>query len=47
MGKVTDELIGLIGKQVDDHGIVVWYDPETVYCEVAEGLSLPKTAVLR
>jgi len=47
MGKVTDELIGLIAKQVDDHGIVVWYDPETVYGEVAEGLSLPETTVLR
>jgi hypothetical protein len=44
---VDDELVALIAKQVDDHGIVVWYDPETVYSEVAEGLSLPQTTVLR
>jgi len=24
---VTDYLVSLIAKQVDDNGIVVWYDP--------------------
>lgn len=28
MGKVTDHLLNLIAKQVDDKGIIVWYDPE-------------------
>ncbi|MBN1854455.1 MAG: hypothetical protein JW829_17115 [Pirellulales bacterium] len=45
MGKVTDELIGLIAKQVDDHGIVVWYDPERIYGAVARGLNLTETTV--
>ena len=47
MGLVTDELIALIAKQVQDHGIVVWYDPEKVYGDVADQLSLPDTTVLR
>ena len=47
MGKVTEELIGLIAKQVEDRGIVVWYDPEEAYGEVAAGFSLPETTVLR
>jgi hypothetical protein len=24
---VTDQLKGLIAKQVDDKGLVIWYDP--------------------
>lgn len=47
MGLVTDYLVKLIAKQVDDKGLVVWYDPERVYgCVVAE-LSLPNTTVAR
>ena len=34
MGKVTEELVALITKQIQDHGIVVWYDPERVYGDV-------------
>ena len=47
MGKVTDELVDLITKQVDDRGIVVWYDPEQAYGEVVAGLALPDASVLR
>jgi hypothetical protein len=28
-GAITAYLVQLIAKQVDDRGIVVWYDPET------------------
>ena len=45
MGKVTDHLLGLISKQVDDKGIVVWYDLERAYTKVIEKLSVPKTIV--
>jgi hypothetical protein len=27
VGTVTEHLIGLIAKQVNDNGLVVWYDP--------------------
>lgn len=46
MGKVTDYLVGLIQKQVNEHGIVVWYDPEGCYTAVAQNLSLPGVPVL-
>ena len=45
MGRVTDEIIGLIRKQLDDHGLVVFYDPERTYADVVGELS-PKTVVL-
>ena len=47
MGVVTDHLVSLISKQVDDHALVVWYDPEGHYRDVATGLTLPKTTVAR
>ena len=47
MGKVTEELVMLITKQVQDHGIVVWYDPEQAYSDVVDQLHLPETTVLR
>lgn len=47
MGKVTDELVALITKQSQDHGLVVWYDPEQAYGDVVDRLSLPETAMLR
>ena len=47
MGKVTEELVGLITKQIQDHGIVVWYDPEQTYGDVIDQLQLPETPVLR
>jgi len=47
MGKVTEELVALITKQIRDHGIVVWYDPERAYGDVVDQLQLPETPVLR
>lgn len=47
MGKVTEELVGLIAKQIQDHGLVVWYDPELAYGGVVDQCKLPDTTVLR
>ena len=47
MGAVTESLVQLIAKQVDEKGLVVWYDPEHAYVEVAEELSLPNTSIAR
>ncbi|PXF57191.1 MAG: hypothetical protein C4B58_10695 [Deltaproteobacteria bacterium] len=46
MGKVTDHLLSQISKQVNDKGIVVWYDPEKAYTKIIEKLSVPETMVL-
>jgi len=46
-GVVTKHLIDLIAKQVDDHALVVWYDPEKHYRAVAADLTLPNTTVAR
>jgi hypothetical protein len=40
-------LVDLIAKQVEDHRLVIWYDPEQGYSTVAEELELPKTTVTR
>jgi hypothetical protein len=32
-GFVTEHRVSLIAKQVEDHGLVVWYDPEGQYRE--------------
>ncbi|HEY1307291.1 MAG TPA: PglZ domain-containing protein [Vicinamibacterales bacterium] len=47
MAAVTDHLFQLIAKQVDDRGLVVWYDPEQVYGAAAVELHLPNTTVAR
>jgi hypothetical protein len=44
---VSDHLRGLVGRQVKERGIVVWFDPEGDYREFTEGLSLPEAAVER
>ena len=46
-GLVTEHLFGLVRKQVEEHGLVVWYDPEGFYAKAAERLELPETTVLR
>ena len=43
---VTDTLVQLIAKQVDEKGLVVWYDPEQAYGEAAAELHLPNTTVV-
>ena len=42
MGKVTEELVTLITKQIQDHGIVVWYDPEQAYSDVVDQCIFPR-----
>jgi hypothetical protein len=46
-GPVTKHLLELIAKQVEERGLVVWYDPEQAYAEAATALSLPKTTIVR
>src|SRR5271157_2091274 len=46
-GVVSKHLYDLIAKQVDDHALVVWYDPEGHYRGVAADFTLPKTTVAR
>ena len=46
VGKVTEHLLNLIKKQIDDNGIVVWYDPEKVYPNFIRNLNLSGTPVL-
>lgn len=45
--KVSDYLRSLIKKQVDDKGIVIWYDPEGHYQEFIKSLELPGTPLER
>ncbi|WP_339396906.1 PglZ domain-containing protein [Synechococcus sp. C9] len=47
MAVVTAYLTQLIAKQVEDKGLVVWYDPEQAYGSIAETLTLPNTTVAR
>jgi len=42
-GIVTEHLINLIARQVDDNGIIVWYDPGGIYSEAVDVLNLPQT----
>lgn len=46
-GVVTEYLFSLIAKQVEDHKLVIWYDPEHAYASAAAELELPKTIVAR
>src|SRR5713101_449338 len=45
MGIVTEYLVTLVSRQVDAAGIVVWYDPDHYYGEVASNLALPNTTI--
>lgn len=47
MAVVTETLVQLISKQVDEKGLVVWYDPEQAYGAAAAELTLPNTTVAR
>ena len=47
LGVVTKHLFDLIAKQFEDHKLVVWYDPEKVYTDVAAELELPNTTFAR
>src|SRR5436305_9902045 len=47
MGVVTESLVQLIAKQVDEKGLVVWYDPEQAYAKAAADISIPSATVAR
>src|SRR4051812_47520042 len=47
MGIVTDFLRSTIVGQVDEHRLIVWFDPDAHYRDVVRGLELPETAVVR
>lgn len=42
---VTNYLCKLITKQIDDNGIVVWYDPDRHYTEIVHTLNIHNTTV--
>ncbi len=44
---VTEHLVQLIAKQVDNRGIVVWYDQEQAYGTAVADLALPSTTIAR
>ncbi|MCX6091053.1 MAG: PglZ domain-containing protein [Candidatus Atribacteria bacterium] len=46
MGIVSEYVCNLIAKQVNDNGLVVWYDPDGAYADVVAVLDLPDTTVL-
>ena len=46
-GVVTKSLVSLITTQVDEHALIVWYDPEGHYHDVAASFAHPKTTVAR
>jgi hypothetical protein len=46
-GVVSDYLVQLLARQVEEKGLVVWYDPEQAFGPVAADLSLPNTTVAR
>ena len=47
MSKVTQYLRNAIIKQVADHGVVVWYDPQRHYAEMASKLTISNTTIER
>jgi hypothetical protein len=47
MAVVTDYLLQLIAKQVDEKGLVVWYDPQQAYGSVVANFKLPNANFAR
>ena len=45
MGIITNYLHKLITKQIDDNGIVVWYDRELHYSDIVSTLNIPNTTL--
>src|SRR5947209_7207823 len=45
MGIVSEHLVGLIAKQVEERSLVVWYDPGADYRAVAERIAIPGTTI--
>jgi hypothetical protein len=47
MGLVTDTLTARIRKQLDQNQIIVWFDPDQTYADVAKSLEFPNTTIKR
>jgi PglZ domain len=47
MAVVSEYMVQLVAKQVDEKGLVVWYDPEQAYSAAVAELQLPNTTVAR
>ncbi|MCL4487044.1 MAG: PglZ domain-containing protein [Chloroflexi bacterium] len=47
MGKATDYLVNRIQHQVSEKGVVVWFDPDGTYAELAAALKVANTRVVR
>lgn len=45
MGPVSDCLREMLARQVDENGIVVWFDPEGFWRELARSLQIPRTHI--
>ena len=39
MGKVTEDILGIVKRKMAEHGIVVWYDSEKSYGRLLPQLS--------
>ena len=46
-GRVSAALVALLARQVADRGLVVWYDPQKAYGQLAKQLVIPGCTVLR
>ena len=46
MGPVTTYLVNLVKKQVHEHKLVLWFDPEGHYQELIGQLTLPETPIV-
>ncbi len=44
---VTKHVHDLVAKQVENHGVVVWYDQDGVYADAVKALDLPGTTAMR
>ena len=47
MPKLTDSLSQILQRQLNERGIVVWYDPEQAYSKAVDGLNLKEVTVLK
>ena len=47
MGLVSEYLQNLIARQVDEKRLVLWFDQEGHYADLARGLALPDTTIAR
>lgn len=47
MGLVSEYLQNLIARQVDEKRLVLWFDPEGHYADLARDLALPDTTIAR